>query len=169
MDPVLVSLELKRKPFLLSLMHKASMLDLVIQKNDVEKIQSLKQEINLLIEQNTKLRVGSLEEVMENLKLDLSSDKMSQLNQVVVLSIQLHSDVDLKNHKYIAHQIALLYQSLNNSRQELKLFRPLIEKNFEQIKSVCSKSSEPRLSPEQREWIRQITTQILNESLFNKI
>jgi hypothetical protein len=37
--------------------------------------------------------------------------QMSILNQAMSLSLQLRDDIHLTNHKYIAHQIALLYVS----------------------------------------------------------
>jgi hypothetical protein len=40
-------------------------------------------------------------------KYDLKT--VSMLNQIVSLALQLRQDVELPNHKYMAHQVALLY------------------------------------------------------------
>jgi hypothetical protein len=40
-----------------------------------------------------------------------------------------------KNAKYVAHQIALLYQGVASVRGELKQFKPVIERRFDEIKN----------------------------------
>lgn len=38
---------------------------------------------------------------------------MNVLNQLVSISLQLQQDIKLTNHKYMAHQLALLYVIFN--------------------------------------------------------
>ncbi|KAJ3368861.1 hypothetical protein GGF31_005996 [Allomyces arbusculus] len=93
---------------------------------------------------------------------------MTVLNQVVALALQLREDVQLANHKYMAHQIALLYQSLTGAREDLRHHRTSIESRFDSIKASCSAPvPEPQLTQEQRQWLHDLTTQILTEALFS--
>ncbi|KAJ1505226.1 hypothetical protein HMI55_001685 [Coelomomyces lativittatus] len=93
----------------------------------------------------------------------------STLNQVVTLCLHLRQDMNLTNHKYIAHQLALLYQSLGNTREDLKVFKSEIESQFDVIKAVCSVSEgDPKLSPDQRDWVRDLSTRILTQTLFHQ-
>jgi len=41
---------------------------------------------------------------------------MSSINQLVSIALQLQNDVRLTNHKYMAHQTALLYVSAHVKR-----------------------------------------------------
>ncbi|KAI9143797.1 hypothetical protein BKA69DRAFT_1059046 [Paraphysoderma sedebokerense] len=91
----------------------------------------------------------------ESEKVDMKSylQSMTVMNQIVTLSLQLREDVNLTNHKYMAHQIALLYQSLSGAKDELKKqFRPRIESQFDNIKATCSATPDPKLTSEQVEW-----------------
>ncbi|KAI9183589.1 Serine/threonine-protein kinase Nek9 [Blastocladiella emersonii ATCC 22665] len=98
-------------------------------------------------------------------KFDLRSSTV--LNQVVSMALQLRNDVALPNHKYMAHQIALLYQSLTSSREDLRKYRAQIEGQFDAFKAACSAQvPEPQLLPEQRQWLTSLTTDILTEALF---
>ncbi|KAL7747225.1 sporulation-induced protein [Sorochytrium milnesiophthora] len=92
---------------------------------------------------------------------------MTVLNQVVTLALQLRHDMTLTNHKYIAHQIALLYQSLNSTRSELKSFKSKIETQFDAIKAACSAQvPDPQLGEEQQKWLTDLTTEVLTQALF---
>ncbi|KAJ3341283.1 hypothetical protein HDU93_005253 [Gonapodya sp. JEL0774] len=93
----------------------------------------------------------------------------SALNQVVAMSLQLRADVNLDNHKYMAHQLALLYQSLTSASSITSRHQPRIQREFESIKIVTSKDGQeqPKLSDSQREWFRSLTTDILSETLFS--
>ncbi|KAK9729618.1 hypothetical protein K7432_000136 [Basidiobolus ranarum] len=52
------------------------------------------------------------EEVSYNVQDHFSH--MSLMNQVVSTALQLQKDIGISNHKYIAHQLALLYVSITN-------------------------------------------------------
>ncbi|KAI9216880.1 hypothetical protein BC828DRAFT_392512 [Blastocladiella britannica] len=98
-------------------------------------------------------------------KLDMRF--VTVLNQVVTLALQLRRDVSLTNHKYMAHQVALLYQSLTGSREDLKAFRTEIEGHFDSIKAECNApDAQPQLAPETRQWLEELTTKVLTAALF---
>lgn len=82
---------------------------------------------------------------------------ISLLNQVVMLGSQLFHDASVpQHHKYLAHQIALLYQSLNLLQGETKPIRRLVEARFDEIKSL-SESQHPYLPVETADWLQEIT------------
>ena len=53
----------------------------------------------------------------------------------------------------MAHQLALLYQTLNQVRGELKPFKKQLEARFDDIKATTEAASAPQLSAEQAEWL----------------
>ena len=60
---------------------------------------------------------------------------VSHLHQLLHMATQLRNDAsDAKNTKYLAHQIALLYQCMNLARGESKALKERIEENFETFK-----------------------------------
>eukprot|EP00959_Pyramimonas_sp_CCMP1952_P351075 7354731-Pyramimonas_sp.AAC.1 len=88
--------------------------------------------------------------------------QMTVWNQLLTMTEQLHHDAENAiNHKYIAHQIALLYQCLNQARAEFKSFKRDIEGEFDKIKALTESSTTPLLSFEQRQWLRGITAGIM--------
>ncbi|KXS21547.1 hypothetical protein M427DRAFT_50973 [Gonapodya prolifera JEL478] len=90
------------------------------------------------------------------------------LNQVVAMALQLRADVALENHKYMAHQLALLYQSLTTTGPPLSRHQARIQREFESIKAVTSREGveAPKLADAHREWYRSLTADVLSESLF---
>lgn len=67
---------------------------------------------------------------------------------------QLEADASRpEHHKYVAHQLALLYQTLNQVRGELKPFKKQLEARFDDIKATTEAASAPQLSAEQAEWL----------------
>eukprot|EP00879_Flechtneria_rotunda_P011937 GHRR01012468.1.p1 GENE.GHRR01012468.1~~GHRR01012468.1.p1 ORF type:complete len:238 (+),score=52.79 GHRR01012468.1:262-975(+) len=82
---------------------------------------------------------------------------ISLLNQAVMMSTQLYNDAtNPAHHKYAAHQVALLYQSLNMLQGETKPIRRLIEAQFDDIKAL-TESPKPYLDPEISSWLQGIT------------
>lgn len=101
-------------------------------------------------------------EGMDNYYTDLTA-----LQNLSGLSRQINSDLsNLSDHKYIAHQMAILYQSLNNvGHPLLDPYKKSIEENFKSIKTTLSQESESgkkQLYPEQREWFLNLTSGIVN-------
>lgn len=89
------------------------------------------------------------------------------INQLVTLSHQLNYDAfNRTNHKYMAHQLALLYQSINQlGRRDLTIPKKEVESNFKTFKAklaVKDNSSVPKLPDEEKEWINRITNSILD-------
>eukprot|EP00877_Chromochloris_zofingiensis_P007832 jgi/Chrzof1/3301/Cz12g20050.t1 len=81
---------------------------------------------------------------------------VSLLNQVVMMGTQLYNDaVTPAHHKYAAHQIALLYQSLNMLQGDTKPIRRLVEARFDEIKTV-TESVKPMLSVETSNWLQEV-------------
>ncbi|KAI8467800.1 MAG: hypothetical protein J3K34DRAFT_386704 [Monoraphidium minutum] len=77
---------------------------------------------------------------------------VSLLNQVVMMGTQLYNDAVVpQHHKYAAHQIALLYQSLNMLQGETKPIRRLVEARFDEIKAI-TEGSRPLLAPDTSSW-----------------
>uniref|UniRef100_A0A7S0UQN4 Uncharacterized protein n=1 Tax=Polytomella parva TaxID=51329 RepID=A0A7S0UQN4_9CHLO len=82
---------------------------------------------------------------------------VSLLNQVVMMGTQIYHDATVpEHHKYAAHQIALLYQTLNMLQGETKPLRRLVETHFDEIKSI-TESKNPYLPLEISEWLQEIT------------
>jgi len=91
---------------------------------------------------------------------------LGMLNQLLTLSHQLNSDAfNLTNHKYLAHQTALLYQSVNQAGVPLVDYKKNIESNFKSLKADLvpkDKDSVPKLPQNQKEWISGITANIID-------
>eukprot|EP00112_Aurelia_sp_Birch-Aquarium-sp1_P003289 Seg1365.9 transcript_id=Seg1365.9/GoldUCD/mRNA.D3Y31 product="hypothetical protein" protein_id=Seg1365.9/GoldUCD/D3Y31 len=91
---------------------------------------------------------------------------LSMVNQLLCLGNQLNSDVNnLDNHKYIAHQIALLYQAINQVGPSLNHLKEQIEENFIKIKESLSsqdKASSLKLPRTHKDWVNSITGDLLN-------
>jgi len=89
---------------------------------------------------------------------------MMVLNQLVTISSQLRKDVTtIQNHKYLAHQIALLYQCLNQAGDHGIIYKRRIEQMFDTIKGVTESSKVPLLSNEQKDWLVNLTTDIIKD------
>lgn len=91
---------------------------------------------------------------------------LAMLNQLITLSHQLNSDAhNLTNHKYMAHQTALLYQAANQAGTPLADYKKNIESNFKSLKAGLvpeDKDSVPKLPQNQKEWMNSITANILD-------
>ncbi|XP_029207636.2 uncharacterized protein LOC114971263 isoform X3 [Acropora millepora] len=91
---------------------------------------------------------------------------LGMLNQLLTLGHQLNSDAfNLTNHKYLAHQTALLYQSVNQAGPPLAEYKKNIESNFKSLKASLvpkDKDSIPKLPQNQKEWVNNITANILD-------
>ncbi|CAJ0749768.1 15363_t:CDS:2, partial [Entrophospora sp. SA101] len=105
-----------------------------------------------------------------------SSNKMSAMahfhgmnlqNQLVSVSLQLQQDIKLTNHKYMAHQLALLYQCLNQASGPFLKYRSRVELHFDAIKALSNSSEEPQLDEEQKKWLSELTADIVTGALFS--
>ncbi|KAF9958543.1 hypothetical protein BGZ72_000212 [Mortierella alpina] len=93
--------------------------------------------------------------------------QMASVNQLVSIALQLQNDLRLPNHKFIAHQVALLYQCINQAGQTFMQFKARVEEQFNALKEFCNASEEPYLTPTLQTWLTDLTTDIVAEALFS--
>ncbi|CAJ0870709.1 11683_t:CDS:2 [Entrophospora sp. SA101] len=79
-------------------------------------------------------------------------------NQLVSISLQLQQDIKLTNHKYMAHQLALLYQCLNQAGGPFLKYKSRVELHFDAIKALSNSSEEPQLDEEQKKWFQRVSS-----------
>jgi hypothetical protein len=86
------------------------------------------------------------------------------------MATKLRDDAsDPRNHKYIAHQIALLYQCINMVRGESKALKRRIEEQFETIKrhtesapgANAGEGGGGTLPPGLRAWLEDLTEEVV--------
>ncbi|KAM8855587.1 uncharacterized protein AB9W97_020390 isoform 1-T1 [Spinachia spinachia] len=107
---------------------------------------------------------GSPVDMLERPPMDDYYSHVTKLNQLLVLSQQLEEDIrHLGSHKYIAHQLSVIYQvvcSFRGNRAFSKMKKD-IEANFKQLKQslVAEKGSrlEPQLAANYIDWVLQLT------------
>ncbi|KAK3818772.1 MAG: hypothetical protein J3Q66DRAFT_338441 [Benniella sp.] len=94
--------------------------------------------------------------------------QMSTINQLVSMALQLQNDLKLSNHKFMAHQVALLYQCLNQAGPRFsKKYKSRVEENFNALKEASNTSDEPRLPIELQAWLTDLSADIVSEALFS--
>ncbi|KAF9964882.1 hypothetical protein BGZ70_005797 [Mortierella alpina] len=93
--------------------------------------------------------------------------QMASVNQLVSIALQLQNDLRLPNHKFIAHQVALLYQCINQAGQAFMQFKARVEEQFNALKEFCNESEEPYLTSMLQTWLTDLTTDIVTEALFS--
>jgi hypothetical protein len=92
--------------------------------------------------------------------------RLNTLNQIMSLALQLRQDLNLTNHKYMAHQLALLHQSVSAGiqagfGQAFTPFKSTIEQKFTDIKSMTSSSASPQLDYANKQWISSLCQDLL--------
>ncbi|KAF8940027.1 hypothetical protein BGZ47_007908 [Haplosporangium gracile] len=93
---------------------------------------------------------------------------MSSINQLTSIALQLQNDIKLTNHKFVAHQVALLYQCITQAGSQFsKKYKSRVEENFDALKEASSVSDEPYLPIELQAWLNDLTTDIVAEALFS--
>ncbi|XP_068592772.1 uncharacterized protein si:ch211-218d20.15 [Cebidichthys violaceus] len=107
---------------------------------------------------------GSPVDMLERPPMDEYFSHVAKLNQLLVLSQQLEEDIrHLGSHKYIAHQLSVLYQVVSSFRgiQTFSQMKKDIEANFKQMKQslVVEEGSrhEPQLAAHYINWILELT------------
>ncbi|XP_076010949.1 uncharacterized protein LOC143004003 [Genypterus blacodes] len=110
---------------------------------------------------------GSPVEMLERPPMDEYFSHIAKLNQLLVLSQQLEEDIrHLGSHKYIAHQLSVIYQVVSSFRgiQTFSDIKKDIEANFKQMKQslVTDEDSrhEPQLAAHYINWILEIIQSI---------
>ncbi|XP_036397082.1 uncharacterized protein si:ch211-218d20.15 [Megalops cyprinoides] len=112
---------------------------------------------------------GSPVDMLEKPAMDDYFPHIGKLNQLLVLSQQLEDDVKhLGSHKYIAHQLSVIYQVLSSFKGilPLSILKRDIEANFKQLKMslVTEEGSkqEPQLPAHYVSWILDVTQSIVS-------
>ncbi|XP_023656847.1 uncharacterized protein [Paramormyrops kingsleyae] len=112
---------------------------------------------------------GSPVDMLEKPAMDGYFPHIARLNQVLVLSQQLEDDVKhLGSHKYVAHQLSVLYQVLSTFKgiMPLSVLKRDIEANFKQLKMALvtdeSSKQEPLLPAQYVNWILDVTHCIIS-------
>ncbi|XP_037644808.1 uncharacterized protein si:ch211-218d20.15 [Sebastes umbrosus] len=107
---------------------------------------------------------GSPVDMLETPPMDEYYFHIARLNQLMVLSQQLEEDIrHLGSHKYIAHQLSVIYQVISSFRgiQAFSEMKKDIEANFKQMKQslVVEEGSrhEPQLAAHYINWILELT------------
>eukprot|EP01112_Ceratiomyxa_fruticulosa_P017880 TRINITY_DN5644_c0_g2_i1.p1 TRINITY_DN5644_c0_g2~~TRINITY_DN5644_c0_g2_i1.p1 ORF type:complete len:301 (+),score=72.14 TRINITY_DN5644_c0_g2_i1:154-1056(+) len=98
-------------------------------------------------------------------------NQMATLHQIVALCTQLTYNINLHNHMYIAHQIALLYQSVNaaigQNNRALEPYKKLIEQGFDDVKASIEGQNIPLLNNNQKNWLANLASGI--QETVNKL
>ncbi|XP_061081617.1 uncharacterized protein si:ch211-218d20.15 isoform X1 [Conger conger] len=110
---------------------------------------------------------GSPVDMLETPAMDDYFPHIGKLNQLLVLSQQLEDDVrHLGSHKYIAYQLAVIYQVLSSLKGILSLsvLKRDIEANFKQLKMSLAteegSKTEPQLPAHYVSWILDMTRSV---------
>lgn len=84
------------------------------------------------------------------------------MNELINIAYQIQNDIDnVKHHKYMAHQITVLYRYLSNVSFG-KPFKKTIEAKFDDIKASLKPAvGVPCLNAEYRHFLRDITTNVI--------
>ncbi|KAJ3055845.1 hypothetical protein HK097_009048 [Rhizophlyctis rosea] len=119
-----------------------------------------------------------------NLTVDVSGQKQDYiawqqslipLNKISHCALQIRSDIQSNRLRYLAHQIALLYQCLANS--PLQRYQSRIQERFDDLKQTLTvpatasqdEASEPpqaNLRDDQKEWLNALTIEIIKETVY---
>ncbi|XP_053313489.1 uncharacterized protein LOC128475051 [Spea bombifrons] len=89
-------------------------------------------------------------DMLESPPMDDYYIHIGKLNQLLVLSQQLEDDIrHLGSHKYVAHQLSVLYKVLSyfNGCLSLDILKRDIEANFKAVKSALATNEGPRQEP----------------------
>ncbi|TNN29452.1 hypothetical protein EYF80_060399 [Liparis tanakae] len=107
---------------------------------------------------------GSPVDMLESPAMDEYFSHVARLNQLLVLSQQLEEDIrHLGSHRYIAHQLSVIYQVVSSFRgiQAFSEMKKDIEANFKQVKrSLAAEEGarhEPQLAAHYVTWILELT------------
>ncbi|XP_053404429.1 uncharacterized protein LOC128558616 [Mercenaria mercenaria] len=104
---------------------------------------------------------------LEKTPLDNYFTSVSTLGQLSTLARQLHNDcLNPSSHKYIAHQLALMYQTMSHIKSPIfEQHKKGIEEMFKPIKATLATTDDKQkrcLTESQHEWLLNLTNHILN-------
>ena len=107
---------------------------------------------------------AEMSHLTKRIPMDAYFAHLSVLNQLVTVAKQILHDLEsLSNHKYIAHQVALLYQCLSLARSPVDPFRAELEGNFSSIKRAAKglEHKPGRLPIETAAWLQSLLKKII--------
>ncbi|XP_033760134.1 uncharacterized protein LOC117342191 [Pecten maximus] len=97
--------------------------------------------------------------------LDGYYQELACINQLLSLSMQINSDLhNLSDHKYIAHQLAILYQSVTSLDAAcMETYKKSIEDNFKVVKTTLNEGGDGArlLSNEHKQWLINLTCSVV--------
>lgn len=86
------------------------------------------------------------------------------VSQTIQMCKQLSMDLlPGANQKYLAHQVALLYQCLNFIGPAAAPFKKRVEAEFQNIKGSTEQSATPGLSEFHQQWLRELIEDIIED------
>ncbi|KAK4511920.1 uncharacterized protein ATC70_003919 [Mucor velutinosus] len=89
---------------------------------------------------------------------------IQHLDQLYVTASRLYHDLNhLQNLKYIAYQLALLYQCVNRQGISFVSYKMRIEQRFDEIK-LATKLEPVYLDPGQKAWLRELALDIITQA-----
>ncbi|KAL9553481.1 hypothetical protein MBANPS3_003275 [Mucor bainieri] len=89
---------------------------------------------------------------------------IQHLDQLYVTASRLYHDLNhLQNLKYIAYQLALLYQCVNRQGVSFVSYKVRIEQRFDEIKSA-TKTDPVFLDPSQKSWLCELALDIITQA-----
>ncbi|OWF40885.1 uncharacterized protein LOC110463240 [Mizuhopecten yessoensis] len=107
----------------------------------------------------------ALTQLDKKTSLDGYYQELGCMNQILSLSMQINSDLhNLSDHKYIAHQLAILYQSVTSLDAAcMETYKKSIEDNFKVVKASLNEDGDGTrlLSNQHREWLINLTCSIV--------
>ncbi|XP_046371936.1 uncharacterized protein LOC124145976 [Haliotis rufescens] len=111
------------------------------------------------------VRPEALSIALKKTTLDNYYTQLAGLHHLATLARQMNNDLSTQSKpKYIAHQLALLYQSITNlegSSSALAVQKKNIEDNFKTVKAAfAADQGETYLAPEIREWLLTLTNNL---------
>eukprot|EP00040_Diaphanoeca_grandis_P017173 m.89221 g.89221 ORF g.89221 m.89221 type:complete len:257 (-) comp26276_c0_seq1:237-1007(-) len=103
---------------------------------------------------------------IKKVAMDTYFEHFAMLNQLVSIAEQLKSDLTRPaTHKYIAHQIAILYQCLSVAGPPVERHRQAVESKFPEIKSCTNASAggKMELPEEMVKWLHNMLVDVISE------
>ncbi|KAI8369408.1 uncharacterized protein BYT42DRAFT_617439 [Radiomyces spectabilis] len=88
---------------------------------------------------------------------------MALLNQIYATAFQVLQGLNLKNHKYIPYQLALLYQCVNQQEVKYQAYALRIEEQFSEIKSHTKRHDVPLLTEFHITWLQKLAQDIIEQ------
>ncbi|KAI6646455.1 hypothetical protein LOD99_12576 [Oopsacas minuta] len=92
---------------------------------------------------------------------------LSRLNNLMIMSQELNADNNnCSNHKYLAHQLALLHQTSNCLGDQTQWAKREIQSHFDAVRGACSQTSKKRirLPLEETQWIDRLTRGLYSQA-----